>query len=164
MFATLLGVWSTSLLTNHSQPLTSTFNAFRAFAHRYGNLRWVDRKPERLRMHVRFTPKADMREPPRYVCFVPKGDICIAADLFDHLVGECEQLVGNIEAEFLKLARMDDVRRSRVLDHAAARNSARQRAPDRGAVRVAFACGGRARPIPKPLRIAMKAKAGPSGY
>src|SRR5262245_26325461 len=71
---------------------------------------------------------------------------------------ECEQLVGNIEAEFLKLARMDDVRRSRVLDHAAARNSARRRAPDRGAVRVAFACGGRARPIPKPLRIAMKAK------
>ena len=28
--------------------------------------------------------------------------------LFDHLVGECEQLVGNIEAGFLKLARMDD--------------------------------------------------------
>src|SRR5262245_64519936 len=79
-----------------------------------------------------------MREPPRYVCFVPKGDICIAADLFDHLVGECEQLVGNIEAEFLKLARMDDVRRSRVLDDAAARNSARRRAPDRGAVRVAL--------------------------
>src|SRR5262249_17404635 len=98
-----------------------------------------------------------MREPPRYVCFVPKGDICIAADLFDHLVGECEQLVGNIEAEFLNRARMDDMRRSRVLDHAA-RNSARRRAPDRGAVRVAFACGGRARPIPKPLRIAMKAK------
>jgi hypothetical protein len=45
-----------------------------------------------------------------------------------------------------------------MLDHAAARNSARRRAPDRGAVRVAFACGGRARPIPKPLRIAMKAK------
>src|SRR5262245_65140424 len=96
--------------------------------------------------------------------YLPKGDICIAADLFDHLVGEWEQLVGNIEAEFLKLARMDDVRRSRGLDHAAASNSARQRAPDRGAVRVAFACGGRARPIPKPLRIAMKAKAGPSGY
>src|SRR5262249_1365698 len=64
--------------------------------------------------------------------YLPKGDICIAADLFDHLVGEWEQLVGNIEAEFLKLARMDDVRRSRVLDHAAARNSARRRAPDRG--------------------------------
>ena len=28
--------------------------------------------------------------------------------LFDHAVGECEQLVGNIEAGFLKLARMDD--------------------------------------------------------
>src|SRR5262249_61325795 len=94
-----------------------------------------------------------MREPPRYVCFVPKVDICIAADLFDHLVGECEQLVGNIEAEFLKLARMDDVRRSRVLDDAAARNSARRRAPDRGAVRVAFACGGRGGAVPQPLRI-----------
>ena len=99
-------------------------------------------------------PKADKEQTPRYVRLVPKSDIRIAADLFDHLVGECEQLVGNIEAEFLKLARMDDVRRSRVLDHAAARNSARRRAPDRGAVRVAFACGGRARPIPKPLRIA----------
>jgi hypothetical protein len=37
-------------------------------------------------------PKADKSRQARYVCFVPKADICIAADfLFDHLVGEREQ-------------------------------------------------------------------------
>src|SRR5262249_10717800 len=201
MFATLLGVCSTSLLTNHSRPLTSAFNTFRAFAHRYGNLRWVDRKrkgSECMSASLRKRTCAnhrDMSASCRYCCkslfalgiknspgcgrdfhvkmwgtsspddkltgdlgnVIEATQICgrrsdrlmarklsssnfgllqqylPAADLFDHLVGECEQLVGNIEAEFLKLARMDDVRRSRVLDHAAARNSARRRVPDRGA-------------------------------
>ena len=97
---------------------------------------------------------------------MPKGDICIAADLFDHLVGECEQLVGNIEAEFLKPARMDE-----VLDVVTSYEEVTgalitlQQCILSGdellieaRVRVAFVCGGQARPIPKPLRIAMKAE------
>jgi hypothetical protein len=37
-------------------------------------------------------PKADMANLARYVSFVPKAAICIAADFFfDHLVGEREQ-------------------------------------------------------------------------
>ncbi len=43
------------------------------------------------------------------------------------------------------------------LDHAAPARHARRRAVGRGSVRVAFVSGGRARPIPKPLRVAMKA-------
>src|SRR5262249_60402780 len=86
-----------------------------------------------------------------------------AADLFDHLVGEWEQLVGNIEAEFLKLARMDDVRRSRVLDHAAARNSARRRAPDRGGAGcLRLRRAGAADPETAAHRH--EGEAGPSGY
>src|SRR5262245_15339 len=105
-----------------------------------------------------------MREPPRYVCFVPKGDICIAADLFDHLVGECEQLVGNIEAEFLKLARMDDVRRSRVLDHAAARNSAQRRVPDRGAGAGCLRLRRAGAADPEAAAHLHEREVGPSGY
>jgi hypothetical protein len=36
---------------------------------------------------VRLPPKADVANLALHVRFVPKGDICIAADLFDHLVG-----------------------------------------------------------------------------
>src|SRR5262249_33677731 len=96
--------------------------------------------------------------------YLPKGDICIAADLFDHLVGECEQLVGNIEAEFLKLARMDDVRRSRVLDHAAARNSARRRAPDRGAGAGCLRLRRAGAADPETAAHRHEGEAGPSGY
>src|SRR5215831_8068499 len=90
---------------------------------------------------VRFGSTADGRPPLGYVRFTPQsghGVGCLEMSalchkptyarskffLFDHAVSECEQLVGNIEAGFLKLARMDDVRGSRVLDHAAAGHSA----------------------------------------
>src|SRR5262245_42825138 len=102
--------------------------------------------------------------PPRYVCFVPKGDICIAAALLDQLVGGCEQLVGNIEAEFLKLARMDDVRRSRVLDHAAARNSARRRVPDRGAGAGCLRLRRAGAADPEAAAHRHEGEVGPSGY
>jgi hypothetical protein len=51
--------------------------------------------------YVRFTPKADKQEKARLVRFVPKADIRIAADLFDHLVGQREQPVGKFKAERL---------------------------------------------------------------
>jgi hypothetical protein len=35
-------------------------------------------------------PKADKQQKARLVRFVPKADICIAADLFDYLVGARE--------------------------------------------------------------------------
>ena len=78
-------------------------------------------------------------------------------------------VVRSMQIEFLKPARMDDVlevddragRGEGRFDHAA---SARQ--PDgedllvEAHVRVAFVSGGRARPIPKALRVAMRAGQG----
>jgi|SRR6516162_2473005 len=48
-------------------------------------------------------PKADKRQMSRYVCFVPKADSCSAAKspLFEHLVGEREQLCRHVETECL---------------------------------------------------------------
>ena len=74
-------------------------------------------------------------------------------------------VVRSMRLEFLKPARMDDVLEVRTEPHDVKGASAmvRQRVM-RGEellveanVRVAFIAGGRARPIPKPLRIAMKA-------
>ena len=75
-------------------------------------------------------------------------------------------VVRSMTIEFLKPARMDD-----VLDVVTSYEEVKgasitlQQRILRGDellieahVRVAFVCGGRARPIPKPLRIAMKAK------
>jgi acyl-CoA thioester hydrolase len=74
-------------------------------------------------------------------------------------------VVRSMNIEFLKPARMDDVLeiRTEPAEVKGASLTLRQRAL-RGEdvlidanVRVAFVSGGRARPIPKPLRIAMKA-------
>ena len=48
-------------------------------------------------------PKADKRQMSRHVCFVPKADSCSAAKspLFEHLVGEREQLCRHVETECL---------------------------------------------------------------
>ena len=70
-----------------------------------------------------------------------------------------------MKIEFLKPARMDDILDG---DHRAGRGERRLRPLHQPVmrgddllveahVRVAFVSGGRARPIPKPLRIAMKA-------
>jgi hypothetical protein len=61
-------------------------------------------------------PKADMDRRCRHVCLVPKADICSAvqdmtcgiARLFDHFVGECEQLVRYGQAERLGGREVDD--------------------------------------------------------
>ena len=42
-------------------------------------------------------PKADIERHDWHVRFVPKANIRIAANLFDHLVGEREQIVGDFE-------------------------------------------------------------------
>ena len=54
-----------------------------------------------LTPHVRFTPKADMDQHGRDVCFVPKADSCSAAKspLFDDPVGNGEQPILNILAK-----------------------------------------------------------------
>jgi acyl-CoA thioester hydrolase len=74
-------------------------------------------------------------------------------------------VVRSMSIDFLKAARMDDVLEVVTEPHEVkgASVTVRQRIM-RGEellveaqVRVAFVCGGRARPIPKPLRIAMKA-------
>jgi hypothetical protein len=44
-------------------------------------------------------PKADIERQDWHVCFVPKADIRIATDLFDHLVGAGEQRGRHFEAE-----------------------------------------------------------------
>jgi acyl-CoA thioester hydrolase len=83
-------------------------------------------------------------------------------------------VVRSMQIEFLKPARMDDlleietvpeeVKGASILLHQRV-----MRGDDtliEAQVRVAFVSGGRARPIPKPLRIAMRAdldKAGPAG-
>ena len=77
-------------------------------------------------------------------------------------------VVRSMQVEFLKPARMDDVlevddragRGEGRFGHAA---SARRRGEDllvEAQVRVAFVSGGRARPIPKALRVAMRAGQG----
>jgi hypothetical protein len=43
-------------------------------------------------------PKADKQQTVSIVRFMPKADIRIAADLLDHLIGEREQFVRDVEA------------------------------------------------------------------
>ena len=78
-------------------------------------------------------------------------------------------VVRSMPIEFLKPARMDDVLAVVTepaggegrLDDCCAGGRARRRVLVEAQVRVAFVSGGRARPIPKPLRIAMQADQGP---
>ena len=74
-------------------------------------------------------------------------------------------VVRSMQIEFLKPARMDDVLDVQTADqggegrlrHAHPAGHARRRPLVEAQVRVAFVSGGRARPIPKALRIAMRA-------
>ena len=75
-------------------------------------------------------------------------------------------VVRSMTIDFLKPARMDDVLEivtqtrggeGRLGDAAPARHARRATLLVEAAVQVAFVSGGRARPIPKPLRIAMQA-------
>jgi hypothetical protein len=62
-----------------------------------------------VRVESDLAPIADVGRAPRHVAEVPGSDICTAAILclFDHLVGEREQVVGDLEAERLRGLEVD---------------------------------------------------------
>ena len=80
-------------------------------------------------------------------------------------------VVRSMQIEFLKPARMDDVLEV-VTEYEEVKGASitlkqqvlrREELLVEAHVRVAFVSGGRARPIPKPLRVAMKTQAGNGG-
>jgi len=85
-----------SLHGSNPEPLMSALGHKRTLKH--------------VRLMSALPPKADIGTQLRNVRFVPKADICAATKkwLFDHLVGECQQFVGNLKAKCLRGGQVED--------------------------------------------------------
>jgi hypothetical protein len=84
---------------NEQYPVDVEMNA--AFCpDKKGNVHFGSKADMTASQHdVRFTPKADIPRGEQYVRFVPKADI---AHLFDHLVGNQQQVATNCQAKRLR--------------------------------------------------------------
>jgi hypothetical protein len=92
-----------------------------------------ERTSPRLLSNVRFAPKADIANLPRYVRFVPQADIRIAAKppLLNYLVGTQQERLGHGEAKGLSSRQInDEIELCRLLDREDGRLRAAQNLVD----------------------------------